>query len=89
MGREWSDLGGPALAYAQESPTRRDPHFCSPMRGSHRKPTQHSFCQVLLSKTLVDDTCITMVIHVVKFHSWQYALFRCRSLPLTYGRANV
>ena len=60
MGREWPDLGGPALAYAQESPTRRDPYFCSPMRGSHRKPTQHSFCQLLLRKTLVDDTCIAL-----------------------------
>ena len=37
MGREWPDLGGPALPYAQESPTRRDPYFCSPVRGSHRK----------------------------------------------------
>ena len=37
MGREWPDLGGPALPYAQESPTRRDPYFCLPVRGSHRK----------------------------------------------------
>ena len=55
--------------------------FARPWEEVTEKPTQHSFCQLLLRKTLIDDTCIAMVIHVVKFHAWQYALFRWRSLP--------
>ena len=37
MGKEWADLGGPALRHTLRSPTRWDPYLASSVPGSHRK----------------------------------------------------